>query len=356
MRLPLTALATLAGLVATATPAAALKPAKHRELLEAACTEVGLPDALCRRAGMATFETDLHEWETLAAHAQRQPGQDRCGAADAALARVDGLARSLVAAADAEDWETVANDLGRALHTIQDECAHRGMFNEEHAYYSLHDVCSHDEDLSPDVQPAAIACAEARTREVMWVVADVLLRRDLSSAVYACRDFTDENTDACVTPGLVGPVEVCRFLALHDDWDGHDSTWNSAIVGGALVDAFSAGVAGSPASTSVCGVDRGAIDPPAPRPALVERDDPGCLLTSAGCLGKVDGDPYEDDDDADEDPYADGIGCNGARSTGWLVVLALALLGLRAGNPARRSAHRPARRARTCSRSRSYRR
>jgi hypothetical protein len=352
MRLPLTVAATLAVLAATATPAAALKPAKHRELLETACLEVGLPDALCRRAGMATFETDLHEWDALSAHAQRAPGQDRCGAADAALARVDGLARSLVAAANVEDWETVAIELGRALHTIQDECAHRGMFNEEHAYYSLHDACSRDEDRSPDVQPEAIACAEARTRDVMWIVADTLLRRDLTEAVYACRDLA--NDDACATPGLVGPVEVCHFLALHDDWDGQDSTWNSAIVGGALVDAFHAGLAGTAASASVCGVDRGAIDPPAPNPALGDRDDPGCLLTSAGCLGKLDGDPYDDDADADdEDPYADGVGCSGSRSTGWLVVLALALVGVRVGNPGPRSAGRSARRARTCSRSRS---
>jgi hypothetical protein len=350
MRLPLTAPATLAVLVAAATPAAALAPAKHREILETACIEVGLPNALCRRAGLAAFETDYHEWETLAAHAQREAGQDRCVAADAATARVDALARSLVAAADREDWHEAGTALGRALHTIQDECAHRGMFNEEHAFYSLHDVCSHDEDRSPDVQPEAIACAEARTRDVMWIVADVLLRRDLTGALYACRDLV--NDDACTMPALVGPVEVCRFLALHDDWDGADSTWNTAIVGAALVDAFAAGIGGTAQSTSVCGVDRRAIDPTAPHPVEVDRDDPGCLLTSAGCLGKLDGDtdPYDDDDDTD-DPYADGVGCSGSRSTGWLVVLALALVALRVGNPVRRSARRPARRARTCSRS-----
>ena len=78
-------------------PAWALKPGKHRALFERACSDAGLPDAFCRRAGRQVYETDFFEWTNLSAHAQRERGQDRCAAADAAIARVDQLARDVVA-------------------------------------------------------------------------------------------------------------------------------------------------------------------------------------------------------------------------------------------------------------------
>src|SRR5512143_2057931 len=67
------------------TNAWALEPGKHRQLAERACAGVGLPDAFCRRMGKQAYETDYEEWHDLSAHAQRELGQDRCTAADAAV-------------------------------------------------------------------------------------------------------------------------------------------------------------------------------------------------------------------------------------------------------------------------------
>src|SRR5437660_1463747 len=104
----------------------ALKPGKHRDLAQTACYDARLPAAFCDRMGKQVFETDYLEWTDLSAHAQRERGQDRCTAADLAIARLDRLGRALVADAHARAFEQAAIDLGRALHTLQDECAHHG--------------------------------------------------------------------------------------------------------------------------------------------------------------------------------------------------------------------------------------
>jgi hypothetical protein len=115
----------------------------------------------CRRIGREAFETDYHEWEDLTAHAQRYLGQERCSAADAVLTRIDTLARMAITKIRSRDQEGAAIAIGRALHTLQDECSHQGMTNEEHSFYSLTQTCEHA-DVSPDIQPAAIACADKR--------------------------------------------------------------------------------------------------------------------------------------------------------------------------------------------------
>jgi hypothetical protein len=314
---------------AAAPPAAALSPGTHREILEAACAEAGLPYQFCRRAGRANFETDFREWTSMAAHAQREPGQARCTAADASAERLDGLGRSFVGAVAIADYETAADELGRALHTLQDECAHHGMTNHEHAFYSMAQTCGAG-DVSPDVQPMAIACATARTREVMAHVAAALADADRDAMGYVCRDDRDGSTDFdCAEATLPSPVTGCQFLAEHKHWDGVDSTWDGAVVGAALFDAFVGGLAYAPASTSVCAGDEDAIDPPSPRADVTDRD-VGCLLTDIGCLGRADdpldgddGDPYDDDD---------GAGCRGSRGgTGTLVAFLLVVFLIKIG-------------------------
>lgn len=279
--------------VLSSTDAWALKPGKHRELLEDACSAAGLPHAFCRRAGEQVYEVDHDEWTALSAHAQRERGQDRCAAADAAIARVDALAREIADDVRSGKLEEGAIALGRAVHTLQDECAHHGMTNEEHAYYSLEQTCG-EGDVSPDVQPAALTCADARTRAALARVADALAGAAWTDVDFICRD--SENRDTCATAVLPTPGMACAFLKLHTAWDGDDSTWNGSVVGPALADAFANGLAGGPAPGPLC-ADPSAIDPVAPR-AHVADTEAGCGLADAICLGKVDedGEPIASDE------------------------------------------------------------
>ena len=301
-------------LVLVASPAWALKPSKHRELAEAACAAQNLPSTFCERMGQQVFETDYQEWTTPSAHAQRALGQPRCEAADAASTRVHDLAAAAVIAAHADDYEAAAIALGRAIHTLQDECAHHGMTNEEHAFYSMEDTCGDDVNVSPDTQPLAIACATSRTNDAMAAAAAALADVRWSGIDWLCRDA--DNKDTCELASLPSPFQACDFLALHKDWDGTDSTWNGDVVGPALVASFDAGLTGasSVSAPSVCA--SGSIDPLAPH-ALVTNRDTGCTLTDIACLGKADAPGAAADTSSG--------GCNAVGSPGLL----LALLALR---------------------------
>ena len=303
-------------LLSSATDAWALKPGKHRTLLEDACGDAGLPDAFCRRAGKQVYEVDYYEWTALSAHAQRERGQDRCAAADAAIARVDALAREVADDVLGGKLEEGAIALGRAVHTLQDECAHHGMTNEEHAFYSLEQTCG-EGDVSPDIQPQAVTCADARTRDALARVADALAGAAWSNVDFICRD--SEDRDTCATAVLPTPGMACSFLKLHTAWDGDDSTWNGDVVGPALAGAFANGLAGGPAPAPLCGGDASAIDPVAPRTHVTDQE-AGCKLADAICLGKVDedGEPIAGDDDASGGCSTDS---GGSGATGGLLAL-----------------------------------
>lgn len=315
----------------------ALKPDKHRSYGEAACTNAGLPEPFCRRMGAAVYETDAEEWDDLSAHAQSQRGQSLCAAADAAHARVDALAREVVASAQAHHLDAAAVALGRALHTLQDECAHHGMTNEQHAFYSLEQTCG-ESGASPDVRPAALACAQQRSATVMRAVADALAGIDWSGVNELCQSSQDPGSqsdrDACTLVALPTPFQACDFLAEYKDWDGLDSTWNADVVGPALEAAFAAGLRGGVATATPCGADPHAIDPRSPA-AAVANHDVSCGLTDLGCLGKVDGEtgpvsPYGDP----PTPPVGTAGCAVTAAPGW------AVLALLAGSRRRRRAPR----------------
>jgi hypothetical protein len=297
-------------LLLATTPAWALKPAAHRNLAEQACEANRLPQAFCDRMGKQVYETDYLEWTDLSAHAQRELGQDRCEAADAAASRVEMLARAMVEHAARNDYDSAAIDLGRAMHTLQDECAHHGMTNEEHAFYSLEDTCG-DGNLSPDTQPDALACAQARTDRMMAAAAAALQDTSWSGVEELC----ESPFGGCALASLPSPFQACDFLSMHYDWDGADSRWNGDIVGPALEDAFARGLRGDPVSASVCDAPD-AIDPVSPR-ALTTNLDAGCLLTDVLCLGKADG-------GSDAQPPAvpeSGGGCAAGGSPSLLVAL-----------------------------------
>ena len=295
-------------LLLASTPAFALKPSKHRALAQAACAANRLPQAFCDRVGKQVYETDYQEWTDLAAHAQREYGQDRCDAADAAATRVEMLASAMVDHAAENHYEDAAIDLGRALHTLQDECAHHGMTNEEHAFYSLEDTCG-DGNVSPDTQPAAIACATDRTNRMMAAAAAVL--RDTSWS--GVEELCEPPFNNCGLASLPTPFQACDFLSRHAEWDGADSRWNGDIVGPALEDAFTRGLHNAPTSAPVCDTPD-AIDPIAPHPQVTNLD-AGCFATDVLCLGKA------DSPDATPAPAASSGGCAAGGSPSLLLAL-----------------------------------
>ena len=328
-------------LVLGAGDAWALQPSKHRRIAEDACERVGLPDAFCRRVGRQALETDAHEWETPAAHAQRAPGEDRCSAADAAVSRIDLLART-IASAPYGDLEAAAIALGRAVHTVQDECAHHGMTNEEHSFYSLTDFCG-DGDVSPDEQPAALACAESRTQEMFEAVVVALAATSWNGVDEMCRTYGPHDRydmDSCSGGALPSPHKACEFLALHVDWDGIDSTWNGSVVGPALMRAFTAGLAGEATPPSVCSGESSAIDPLYPHTIVGERD-AACHLAEILCLGKVDGST------SPEVTTDEGTGCSTGTAPGGLLCI-VALLGMIRRRPSARGPRTKSRSAVAC--------
>ncbi|MBV8762218.1 MAG: hypothetical protein JO257_33310 [Deltaproteobacteria bacterium] len=306
MRTRLLVLPLLAVLGASA-PAWALKPGAHRDLAQKACAANRLPAPFCERMGKQVYETDYLEWTDLSAHAQREYGQDRCDAAEAAATRVEMLARAMVDHAAAERYDDAAVDLGRALHTLQDECAHHGMTNEEHAFYSIEDTCG-EGNLSPDTQLDALACAKARTDRIMTAAAAALRGTSWAGIEELC-----EFPNGCTLASLPSPFQACDFLARHYEWDGVDSRWNGDIVGPALEDAFARGLRGDPVSVAMCDAPD-AIDPVTSR-ATVSDLEAGCLVTDVLCLGKADEQP------AVATPPPSTAGCAAGGSPSLLVAL-----------------------------------
>jgi hypothetical protein len=221
------------------------------------------------------------------------------------------------------DADGAAKALGRALHTVQDNCAHAGMGNPEHAWYSLSDVCQ-DTTLSPDLAPEARPCAQADTEVLMARFLETLVALD------APADLASTNS---VKEKHVGYFDKCDYLAEADDWSGRDLTWKRDLVRGPIVDAFFASLATAPMDLDVCGGDPTAIDNPAP-PADVDVSDgtPSCMKVHLYCLGKAD-DPWTGEPATAPTPTESTGGCAvaygrtaGAVPAGLLALLALALV------------------------------
>ncbi|HEV7554807.1 MAG TPA: hypothetical protein VGO00_05080, partial [Kofleriaceae bacterium] len=157
----------LASLVATPGSALALEQSDHQAISEDACTAAGLPEDFCERVGTEAYNVDHYEWSHPEAHAQIGVGAlgTACTAANAALDRVRVLGADIQTSlftlygSPSNDLAThIATQLGRALHTIQDDCAHKGMPNDQHAWASLLDTCTGSK-TSPDLAPEALSCA-----------------------------------------------------------------------------------------------------------------------------------------------------------------------------------------------------
>jgi MYXO-CTERM domain-containing protein len=282
MRLPLVAL-TLT--IATGT-AAALEQSAHRDISKGTCLAYGLPYEFCEQVGVETYNVDSYEWNDLSAHSQIDSGQTECQAANNALNRVRWLAGQMRAtmwdlsfASSEAGAGRLAQHLGRALHTIQDNCAHAGMPNPQHAWWSLADSC-HGTKWSPDAQPAATACAITETRAVFDAFVDALAETGVERESLADTDGTWTHWP--------GRGDVCSFLRGSDSWDGVDRRWDNTKVVPALRTQIVSALSGDDTWRPVCAQGWDDIRVANPPPYSTAAGQKRCFKISVYCIGKAD--------------------------------------------------------------------
>lgn len=237
--------------VLCASPVAlALGQEKHHQLTVDACLDAGFEAPTCREIGVSAHNTDAYEWEDLAAHAQIPDGHSTCEGVNASLDRMAALggavrdslvAQSSPATADSEviaAAQRALYDLGRVLHTVQDNCAHHGMPNPQHAWFSVSDMCD-GTALSPDIQDPAVACAKEQTALVFARLRVVLEELGIRpSHLY--------QGDPLNRPPKLWPTRggLCAFVLSPSDWKGEDEGWDNTWVQPTLVDTFTRALAG----------------------------------------------------------------------------------------------------------------
>lgn len=286
--------------------AEALDQSKHRAISRDTCAQAGMPWEFCERVGTEAYNVDHYEWEDMSAHAQVDvsTGQTACEAANLAAGRVNGLADDLrldlaafAKGSKTVDATVIATALGRALHTVQDNCAHRGVSNPHHAWLSLSDSCEGTKS-SPDTRPEALTCAQQETEEV--IDAFVSAVDDANIDPDDLDDGVDEGWGHWPTRG-----EVCEFLKSGNEWDGIDKHWNSGIVVSALREQFTAGIGGKAVGSDICAGNPKALDAK-PGPAInTSQGQELCFTLNLFCVGKDDSPdqapPWVDADEAAAD-------------------------------------------------------
>ena len=279
----------LAAVALFSSSAQALDQSKHRALSRDACAKVGLPWDFCERVGTEAYNVDHFEWFDMAAHAQVdvEQGQTKCEAANLAAARVRSIGASLgdaIAAVAADDDDVdgtkTATLLGRALHTIQDNCAHRGVSNPHHAWLSLSDSCEGTKS-SPDARPEALECATRETAEIVAAFASALDDADVDFDVLD--DGVSEGKGKWPLRG-----DICEFLQSGNSWDGVDDHWNSAVAVSALRDQFAAALAGTAVSEDVCAGNPNALSATPDASIDTSMGQEFCLKIDLFCIGKDD--------------------------------------------------------------------
>jgi MYXO-CTERM domain-containing protein len=337
-------LAIAAGLAAIASSSSSfgLEQSKHRAISRDACSAAGLPWGFCERVGTEAYNVDSYEWNDLSAHAQVDVklGQDACTAANLTAGRVYWLGsdarQALFAKASGASWADgtlLAEELGRALHTVQDNCAHSGMTNPQHAWYSLSDSCSSTK-LSPDIQASAIACAKRETQAVMDAFTDTLAEAGLSPD-----DLSGVDEGSAHWPAR---GDVCAFLKEGNSWSGADTRWDNGVAVPALEEQMVAGLRGGYAPADVCDGDPNGLRLANPAPVFnTSGGQKFCFKIKLYCLGKADGaadepPPWEDpaetaaDDNASPPPSSGctvgSTGHAGGASTAWALALVLGAL------------------------------
>jgi hypothetical protein len=280
----LIALAVIAG----SSPALALNQSKHYDITVASCTSAGLPQSFCARAGAEDYDVDAREWNDLSAHSQIPNGSDACTAADASVWRafwlggqIRAAAQTVAAQSSQAGNELLAQHVGRALHTVQDQCAHAGMPNPQHAWHSLSDTCRSTTE-SPDVQPAAYTCARAETDALFAGLYDVL-----SGARARISSLSNVSTASKDWPAH---SDVCSFLASAGNWDGKDRRWDGRVVRPAMAAQLQAGLSGVPSSRYVhpCRTAADVLPRMSDATFYTGGGAQSCLSVHIYCLGKAD--------------------------------------------------------------------
>ncbi len=278
---------SLLGLIGSTTSALALNQNEHAAISERACEANGFEHDFCERVADEAYNTDFHEFLDLAAHAQPDAGDTACVAAGNSMKRLLDRGREIRAAlrqvnaapANHDLSAAVAKAMGRALHTIEDNCAHSGMTNPQHAWHSLSDACQGTHD-SPDVQVESAQCAA----------------REASSAFAALRQATSQlgvNISVMVPYETLRRFpprgEVCAFLREAPEWDGVDRRWNNAIVVPAFRTQFASALMNDTAPLGNICAGGQTLAPPTPDATEdTSAGQSSCLKIQAYCVGKGD--------------------------------------------------------------------
>jgi uncharacterized protein (TIGR03382 family) len=280
----------LLGVLGLTSSASALNQSKHRDTSVAACRAAGLPKAFCLRVGVETYNVDANEFNDLSAHSQIPDGSTACDAANNSSWRVFWLGSQLRAATIGAGYSPsralhnqIAQHMGRALHTIQDNCAHSGMPNPQHAWHSLSDVCQGTTE-SPDVNPAAYTCAAEESAALFSAFIDVL--HDYGGETSQLSNITSEDDTHYPAYG-----DVCDFLGSADQWDGSDRRWDNNIMRPMLTAQLLAGLGGASDSQwqRVCTTWENDVAASYSDPDFDTSGGPqSCIKIHAFCLGKAD--------------------------------------------------------------------
>jgi MYXO-CTERM domain-containing protein len=284
-----TQVALVLGALALGSTAHALNQSKHQEIAVASCTAAGMPSAFCQRVGVEVYNVDANEFNDLSAHSQIPDGASACDSANASLWRVFWLGtqiRSVTVAvgyqASHDGHTQLAQHIGRALHTIQDNCAHHGMPNPQHAWHSLKDTCNGTTE-SPDLVPAAFACARNETDAVFTAFIEAL--HDNGGDFAQLADVSSE--DDTHWPAY---TDVCDFLGSASNWDGADRRWDNGVVRPALTAQLVAAIGGADSSqfARVCSSDDQVLPQYSDGNLDVSGGAQSCIKIHTFCLGKAD--------------------------------------------------------------------
>jgi len=318
-------------LVVSPSSAFALDQAVHQSISHDSCVSAGLPQDFCERVGTEAYNVDSYEWDTPEAHAQISDtgvNSTACNAANGALDRERTLGsdirKSLVqlASSNSEDLRIhIATQLGRALHTIQDDCAHKGMPNIQHAWASRMDACTGSK-TSPDVAPEAAVCARNETAAVFAALVTEMHTAGVSNG--ALDDLSEGWTHWPARGG------VCKFLRDAEQWDGADHRWESSVVVPWIRQQLTQAITSDDSlvgDACAAGVNL-QIKSPAPQVNVTTKP-PWCFKLQAFCIGKADAPdepPPWDDGSEDVQPSSGcSVGAGAGGSAAWMLATLLGL-------------------------------
>lgn len=313
---------TALGILGTTGTASALNQSEHAAITVRTCLAAGFNDDFCERVGDEVYNTDFAEFNTLPAHSQPDPGVNACTAAGKSMQRLLDLGRETRAALRAvkaqptntELSAKVAKAIGRALHTIEDNCAHEGRDNPQHAWSSLKDTCKGTSE-SPDLQDAARSCAEREATAIFSALGRSADELGVDRSVLAPWETAKRYPPR---------AQVCAFLRDASTWDGRDRRWNNAIVVPAfrnqLVKALTTDTA---QLDSICAGGRSLAILSSAATVDTSAGQPLCFKVNAYCFasGKADGEDEAPPWETESEEQA-AAGCDaGAGGAGWLLAL-----------------------------------